>query len=86
MDRLWTDATHTGHPYKIFSLSLFFRNEGRMVKQGVVGVFAGTTFDPNGKVLLKDVSRVGLAIYAGRLNIHLLKASDLNGKLRGMRS
>jgi len=58
--------------------------EGRMVKQGVVGVFAGTAFDPNEKVLLKDGSRVGLAIYAGRLNIHLLKASDFNAKLREM--
>jgi hypothetical protein len=58
--------------------------EGRMVKQGIVGVFAGTAFDPNEKVLLKDGSRVGLAIYAGRLNIHLLKASDFNAKLREM--
>jgi hypothetical protein len=58
--------------------------EGRMVKQGVIGVFAGTAFDPNEKVLLKDGSRVGLAIYAGRLNIHLLKASDFNVKLREM--
>ena len=82
MDRLWTDATHTGYPYKIFSLSLFFRNEGRMVKQGIVGVFAGTTLDPNEKVTLRDGSRVGLAVYAGRLNVHLLKASDFDAKLR----
>jgi hypothetical protein len=56
--------------------------EGRMVKQGIVGVFAGTTFDPNEKVTLRDGSRVSLAAYAGRLNVHLLKASDFNGKLR----
>jgi len=53
-----------------------------MVKQGVVGVFAGTTFDPNEKVTLRDGSRVNLAAYAGRLNVHLLKASDFNAKLR----
>jgi len=57
--------------------------EGRVVKQGVVGVFAGTAFDPDEKVTLRDGSRVGLAVYAGRLNIHLLKASDFNEKLRG---
>jgi len=55
--------------------------EGRMVKQGIVGVFAGTTFDPNEKVTLRDESRVNLAAYAGHLNVHLLKASDFNAKL-----
>ncbi|MGC8849250.1 MAG: hypothetical protein ACP5QI_02115 [Candidatus Bathyarchaeia archaeon] len=55
---------------------------GRMVKQGVVGVFAGTAFDSKEAVKLRDGSQIGLASYAARLNVHLLKASDFNSKLR----
>jgi len=46
-----------------------------------VRVFAGTTYEPDEKVLLRDESRVNLAANAGRLNVHLLKASDFDAKL-----
>jgi hypothetical protein len=48
--------------------------DGRVVKQEVTGVFAGTVFDPNEVVKLKDETQRGLAAYANRLNIYLLKA------------
>ena len=56
--------------------------EGRQVKQGVIGVFAGSAFNPREKVKLKDGSVVSLPSYASRMNIQLLKASDFNKKLR----
>lgn len=55
--------------------------EGRKIKQGVIGVFAGSAFDPSEKVQLKDGSKISLASYAARMGIQLLKASDFNGKL-----
>lgn len=56
--------------------------DGRQVKQGTIGVFAGAAFNPNETVQLKDGSRISLSAYAGRTNIQLLKASDFNTKLR----
>lgn len=56
--------------------------EGRQVRQGVVGVFAGSAFNPRGKVRLKDETEISLATYAARMNMQLLKASDFNEKLR----
>jgi len=56
--------------------------EGRQVKQGIVGVFAGSAFNPKESVRLKDETEISLATYAARMNIQLLKASDFNGKLR----
>jgi hypothetical protein len=56
--------------------------EGRQVKQGVIGVFAGSAFDPKEKVRLKDETEIGLSAYAARMNIQLLKATDFNEKLR----
>jgi hypothetical protein len=56
--------------------------DGREVKQGVVGVFASNAFNPRENVRLKDGSTISLASYAARLNTQLLKASDLNQKLR----
>jgi len=55
---------------------------GRAIKQGVVGVFAGGGFDPKEKAYLKD-GVVDLPTYAARMNIQLLKATDFNEKLRG---
>jgi len=55
--------------------------EGRQVKQGVTGVFAGSAFKPDEKVVVGGQT-ISLASYAGRLNISLLKASDFNEKLR----
>jgi hypothetical protein len=54
---------------------------GREIKQSVVGVFAGSAFNPNERIKLKDESLIELSSYAARMNIHLLKASDFNGKL-----
>jgi len=55
--------------------------DGRQIKQGVVGVFAGSAFNPRENVQLKDESKISLASYAARMNIQLLKAADFNGKL-----
>jgi hypothetical protein len=56
--------------------------EGRQIKQGIVGVFAGSAFNPKESVRLKDEAMISLATYAARMNIQLLKASDFNSKLR----
>jgi len=56
--------------------------EGRKIKQGVIGVFAGSTFNPREKVRLKDETEISLPAYAAKMNIQLLKASDFNQKLR----
>lgn len=57
--------------------------DGRKVKQGVTGVFAGSSFKPRENVRLKDETTISLASYAARMNIQLLKAADFNEKLRG---
>jgi hypothetical protein len=54
--------------------------EGRQLKQGVTGVFAGTAFKPDEKVLVNGQT-ISLGTYANRLNISLLKAADFNEKL-----
>jgi len=56
--------------------------DGRQVKQGVVGVFAGSAFDPKENVRLKDESTISLASYAARMNMQLLKGVDFNERLR----
>ena len=56
--------------------------DGRQVKQGVVGVFAGSAFNPKESVRLKDETEISLATYTARMNIQLLKASDFNEKLQ----
>lgn len=48
----------------------------------MVGVFAGSTFDPKESVVFRDGSKISLPEYAGRMSIQLLKAADLNAKLR----
>jgi hypothetical protein len=55
--------------------------DGRRIKQGVIGVFAGGVFDPKEKVRIKG-EVIDLPTYAGRMNIQLLKAADLNKRLR----
>jgi len=59
--------------------------EGRAIKQGVVGVFAGSAFNPKENVKLKDDTVISLATYAARINIQLLKAADFNEKMRDRR-
>jgi hypothetical protein len=54
--------------------------EGRTIKQGVIGIFAGTAFNPEEKVAIGNES-ISLAQYAARVNIQLLKAADLNHML-----
>lgn len=56
--------------------------DGRHIKQGVLGVFAGSAFNPKETVKLKDESVISLAAYAARINVQLLKAADFNEKLR----
>ena len=51
-----------------------------MIKQGVVGIFAGGAFDPKEKVHLRN-EVINLASYAARLNLQLLKEADFNAKL-----
>jgi hypothetical protein len=55
--------------------------DGRQVKQGVVGVFSRSAFNPKESVRLKDETEISLASYAARMNIQLLKATDFNEKL-----
>lgn len=55
--------------------------DGREIKQGVIGIFAGSAFNPNEKVRISDNSNISLASYAAHRNIQLLKAADFNSKL-----
>ncbi len=55
--------------------------DGRDVKQGVVGVFAASAFNPRENVQLKDGSKISLTQYAARMRLQLLRASDFNQKL-----
>lgn len=56
--------------------------EGRQIKQGVTGVFAGQAFDATESVKLKNELTISLASYAARMNIQLLRAADFNVKLQ----
>ncbi len=56
--------------------------EGRDVKQGVLGVFAASAFNPKERVGFKDGSSLSLAEYASRRRLQLITAADFNGKLR----
>jgi uncharacterized protein YggU (UPF0235/DUF167 family) len=58
--------------------------EGRKVKQGVIGWFAAGAFDPKSKIKIKNET-ISLATYAERLHIKLLKAADINEKLKAHR-
>jgi len=55
--------------------------DGREIKQGVIGVFAASAFNPKETVQLKDGSKISLAQYASRMRLLLLRASDFNQKL-----
>jgi hypothetical protein len=55
----------------------FDSQQGRMIKQGVIGIFAGTAFNPKDKVKVGS-EVLSVAQYAARMSIQLLKASDLN--------
>jgi len=55
--------------------------EGRQLKQGVTGVFAGTAFKPDERVMVGGQA-INLASHANRMNVNLLKAADFNERLR----
>jgi len=55
--------------------------EGREIRQGVMGVFAGSSFNPNESVRIGQET-ITLAQYAARRNLDLIKASDLNQRLQ----
>jgi len=55
-------------------------SNGREIKAGIQPIFAGGAFDPTGRVKTGDYI-LTLGQYAQRLNIQLLKASDLNDRL-----
>ncbi len=54
--------------------------QGRVVKQGIVGIFAGGAFNPRDKIRIKD-EELTLPSYASRHNLQLLHASDFNKQL-----
>jgi hypothetical protein len=60
-------------------------NQGRSIKNGIIGILAAGAFNPTESVKLQG-EIISLAQYAARMNIQLLKASDLNQMLheRGM--
>ena len=56
--------------------------EGREVKEGIIGVFAASRFNPEENVRLKDETEITLASYAARRKLQILTATDFNKKLR----
>jgi len=54
--------------------------DGLQVRQGVLGVFAASSFDSKETVIIND-EPISLPSYAARMNIQLLKAADFNEKL-----
>jgi len=57
--------------------------DGRETKNGVVGVFAASAFNPNENVQFKDGGKISLAQYAARRNLQPVTAADFNKMLRG---
>ena len=55
---------------------------GRAIKQGVIGIFAGSSFNPNEIITLKDGTKLSVPQYAARNNITICKAVDFNKKLQ----
>lgn len=55
---------------------------GREIKNGVVGVFAASAFNPEENFQLKDGTKIRLAQYAARVQLQLVTAADFNVKLR----
>ena len=51
------------------------------MKQGVITILAAGAFNPNEKVVV-DGETISLAQYASRMNVQLLKPSDLNKRLQ----
>jgi hypothetical protein len=56
--------------------------DGREIKNGVMGVFAASAFNPSESVRLKDETIISLSQYAARRNLQLVTAADFNKMLR----
>jgi hypothetical protein len=56
--------------------------EGRQIKQGVIGVFTGKSFNPRENVHFQDGKQISLAAYAARMRIQFVKAADFNKQLQ----
>jgi len=56
--------------------------DGRKIKNGVVGVFAASAFNPRENIQLKDGSTVRLTQYAARRELEIITAAKFNEKLR----
>jgi hypothetical protein len=57
-------------------------NRPSAIRNGIVGVFAGGTFDPNERIRFRNGEVLSLSQYAARCNIQLIRTADLNEKLR----
>jgi biotin operon repressor len=55
--------------------------DGRAIRNGIVGVFAGGTFDPTERIRFRSGEVLSLSQYAARSNIQLIRTADLNEKL-----
>lgn len=56
--------------------------EGREIKNGVVGVFAASAFNPRENIQLKDESIISLTQYAARRSLQIVTSTEFNEKLR----
>jgi hypothetical protein len=56
--------------------------DGREIKNGVVGVFAGAAFSTKENIRMRDGEVVSLARYAARRQLQLVTATDFNAKMR----
>jgi hypothetical protein len=54
---------------------------GREIKNGIVGVFAASAFNPKDNVYIGD-EKISLAQYASRRQLQLVTAADFNEKMR----
>jgi DNA-binding MarR family transcriptional regulator len=60
----------------------FDSKDGRQIQQGVIGVFAGKSFNPRENVHYSNGKQISLAQYAARMRIQFVKAADFNKHLR----
>jgi len=56
--------------------------EGRKIKNGVVGVFAASAFNPKENIQMKDGTTVSLTQYAARRELQIITSAQFNEKLR----
>jgi len=56
--------------------------DGRKIKNGIVGVFAASAFNPRENIQMKDGSMVSLTQYAARRELQIITAAQFNEKQR----